>query len=141
MSNELTTVEDILSCLVKNANRSDVYLLVNVHDYSHFSEFNQMIHNPLKPDVYYHLSKENFISMMFDFSLSSNIINITYNMSDGASGFNNHYTEIEMNVYVEKTSDHTSNITVEMMEMFCKLPIITLNSAVNTMNGVVDTIE
>lgn len=128
MSNKFTTVEDILSGLVKSANRSDTYLLVNVHDYSHFSVFNQRVHNPLKPDVHYHLSKENFISMMFDFSLSHNIIDLRYNMNSGTLGFNSHYTEIEINVYVEKTIDHTSNITVEMMEMFCKLPIITLST-------------
>lgn len=80
------------------------------------------IYSPTEPDIYYHMSKEDFIAKMFDLSLTHNITDIQYNVSD-FSEFGNG-TELELKIYVEPSCDYTSNITVDIMDAFYEFPIV-----------------
>ena len=73
------------------------------------------------PGYLSYLSKEEFITNMFDFSLAfNNICDIRYRIAWRS----NSSVELELGVYVEKSSDNTSNITPEVMEIFYGLPIV-----------------
>ena len=67
--------------------------------------------------IYFPLSKEDFIDKLSTLSLTHTITNISYDSTFGTTCI------VDMKVYVAETTDFTTNITPEVMELFYKLPI------------------
>ena len=67
--------------------------------------------------IYFPLTKEDFIDRMSTLSLTHTITNISYDTVFGTT------VMVDMNVHVTETTDFTTNITPEVMELFYKLPI------------------
>ena len=67
--------------------------------------------------IYWPLTKEDFIDKLSTLSLTHTITNISYDTVFGTT------VMVDMKVYVAKTSDFTTNITPEVMELFYNLPI------------------
>ena len=67
--------------------------------------------------IYCPLTKEDFIDKLSTLSLTHTITNISYDTVFGTT------VMVDMKVYVAKTSDFTTNITPEVMELFYNLPI------------------
>ena len=66
---------------------------------------------------FYFFTKEDFIDKLSTLSLTHTITNISYDTVFGTT------VMVDMKVYVAKTSDFTTNITPEVMELFYKIPI------------------
>lgn len=67
--------------------------------------------------MYFPLTKEDFIDKLSTLSLTHTIINISYDTVFETT------VMVNMNVHVAETTDFTTNITPEVMELFYKLPI------------------
>lgn len=67
--------------------------------------------------IYFPLTKEDFIDRMSTLSLTHTITNISYDSTFGTT------VMVDMKVYVAETTDFTTNITPEVMELFYNLPI------------------
>ena len=67
--------------------------------------------------IYFLLTKEDFIDRMSSLSLTHAITNISYDTVFGTT------VMVDMKVYVAETTDFTTNITPEVMELFYNLPI------------------
>ena len=67
--------------------------------------------------MYFPLTKEDFIDKLSTLSLTHTITNISYDTVFGTT------VMVDMNVHVVETTDFTTNITPEVMELFYKLPI------------------
>ena len=93
------------------------YVKASIYD---VSTVFKAVENTILPKCHHWLSKEDFIAKMFDISLTYNILDLKY----GITSCSNSPAEIELAVYVEKSSDNTSNITPEVMEIFYGLPIV-----------------
>lgn len=68
-------------------------------------------------------SKDDFLSKIIDMSLAYHIVYVRCVNTTSASG---NFMRIDMDVYVEKSSDNTSNISANVIEVFSKLPIVPL---------------
>ena len=68
--------------------------------------------------IYFPLTKEDFIDRMSTLSLTHIITNISYDSTFGTT------VMVDMNVHVTETTDFTTNITPEVIELFYNLPII-----------------
>lgn len=66
---------------------------------------------------FYFFTKEDFIDRLSTLSLTHTITNISYDTAFCTT------VMVNMNVHVAKTTDFTTNITPEVMELFYKLPI------------------
>ena len=66
---------------------------------------------------FYFFTKEDFIDKLSTLSLTHTITNISYDSTFGTTCI------VDMKVYVAETTDFTTNITPEVMELFYKLPI------------------
>ena len=67
--------------------------------------------------MYFPLTKEDFIDKLSTLSLTHTITNISYDTVFGTT------VMVDMKVYVAETTDFTTNITPEVMELFYNLPI------------------
>lgn len=107
----------LLSDLKSMASSDGAYFKAAIYNFTQ-----EYIARNYRPDPY--LSKEEFITKMFDFSLAfHNILDVRYRITSSSSSS----VEIELDVYVEKSSDNTTNITPEVMEIFYGLPIVQWN--------------
>ena len=68
--------------------------------------------------MYFPLTKEDFIDKLSTLSLTHTITNISYDTVFETT------VMVNMNVHVAETTDFTTNITPEVMELFYNLPII-----------------
>ena len=66
---------------------------------------------------FYFFTKEDFIDKLSTLSLTHTITNISYDTVFGTT------VMVDMNVHVTETTDFTTNITPEVMELLYKLPI------------------
>lgn len=69
------------------------------------------------PRTYSGMTRDEFIDNMTSLSLTHVITNISYDATFGTT------VRVELKVYVAESSDHQTNITPEVMELFYNLPI------------------
>lgn len=117
----------LLSDLKSMASSDGAYVRATIYNYA--QEYIARDYG-IDPDNLSYLSKEDFITKMFDFSIAfHNIFDIRYRITSRSNSSIEiePSVEIELGVYVAKSSDNTTNITPEVMEIFYSLPIVHWN--------------